>query len=43
MNWVVRSNGSDLIVVVGMDACQPFDVFKELSSTVKVEFSFFTA
>jgi len=39
VNWVVRrSNGSDLIVVVGMDACQAFDVFEELRSKVQVEF-----
>jgi hypothetical protein len=42
VNWVVRSNGSDLIVVVGMNAWQPFDVFEGLISKVKVEFSFFT-
>ena len=43
VNWVVRSNGSDLIVVAGMNAWQPFDVFQGLISKVKVEFSFFTA
>ncbi|KAE8022413.1 hypothetical protein FH972_008215 [Carpinus fangiana] len=32
VNWVVRSNGSDLIVVVGMNAWQPFDVFEGLIS-----------
>ena len=39
VNWVIRSNGSDLIVVVGVNAWQPFDVFEGLSSKVKVEFS----
>jgi hypothetical protein len=43
VNWVVRSDGGDLIVVVGMDALEPFDIFEELSSKVKVEFLFFTA
>jgi hypothetical protein len=43
VSWVVRSDGGDLIVVVGMDAWQPFDVFEELSNKVKVEFLFFTA
>jgi hypothetical protein len=43
VNWVVRSDGGDLIVVVGMDALEPFDIFEELSSKVKLEFLFFTA